>query len=245
LLTKASYIKDPSPIHLTVDTDTDDLSNPEHFSLISFEKSMRGNGNPNSSSSVSNYNLVETNNSNNNNRNRRDENNRHSRHNNRRSHRRVRSWDSNTNVDLNTGIGSSKSCLAVPKVLRRERVMVADVASVGNASDTLVSIVETNNGNGRGRITGRELHETAKAAMNEGDYENALNMFEAILRAQLDRFGSEEHSSVGAALHNVGVVRLRIGEPLKAEEAFLRALAIRRNVLEAGHLDLAVSSSLM
>lgn len=119
--------------------------------------------------------------------------------------------------------------------------MVADVASVGNASDTLVSVFETNNGKGRGRITGRELHETAKDAMNEGDYEEALQMFEAILQAQLGRFGSEEHSSVGAALHNVGVVRLRIGQPLKAEEAFLRALAIRRNVLETNHLDLAAT----
>lgn len=139
-----------------------------------------------------------------------------------------------------SGVGT-KTCLAVPKVLRRQRVMVADVASVGNASDTLVSVFETNNGKGRGRITGRELHETAKDAMNEGDYEEALQMFEAILQAQLGRFGSEEHSSVGAALHNVGVVRLRIGQPLKAEEAFLRALAIRRNVLETNHLDLAAT----
>jgi len=159
----------------------------------------------------------------------------------------MNSWDSNGYVDLSSDSAAeaagiaTKSCLAVPKVLRRQRVMVADVASVGNASDTLVSIVETKNGNGRGRITGRELHETAKAAMNEGDYEEALEMFEAILQAQLARFGSEEHSSVGAALHNVGVVRLRIGEPMKAEEAFLRALAIRRNVLEGDHLDLAAT----
>jgi len=119
--------------------------------------------------------------------------------------------------------------------------MVADVASVGNASDTLVSFVETKSGKGRERITGRELHEAAKGAMNEGDYEEAQVMFEAILHAQLARFGSEEHSSVGAALHNVGVVRLRIGDPLKAEEAFLRALSIRRNVLETDDLDLAAT----
>ena len=241
MLQKAPRITDPSPIHLTVDTDTDDLSDAEHFSLISFEKSMRGNPNL---SSISDSNFGESNHHNSSRRNS-DGQNRHRQH--RRSHRRVHSWDSSTGVDLNTaaaaaaGIGT-KSCLAVPKVLRRQqRVMVADVASVGNASDTLVSIVETNNGKGRGRITGRELHETAKASMNEGDYQQALHMFEAILRAQLDRFGSEEHSSVGAALHNVGVVRLRIGEPRKAEEAFLRALAIRRSVLGTEHLDLAVS----
>mmetsp|Transcript_51044 Transcript_51044/g.55273 ORF Transcript_51044/g.55273 Transcript_51044/m.55273 type:complete len:660 (-) Transcript_51044:2578-4557(-) len=237
LLPKATYIKDPSPDHLTVYTNTDDLSNAEHFSLISFEKSMRDNPNL---SIFPEYDLIETSNNNRNNNNDGKNRRRH-----RRSHRRIHSWNSSSSGDLNTMDAASnislKSCLAVPKVLRRQRVMAADVASVGNASDTLVSIIETNNGNGRGRITGRELHETAKAAMNEGNYVDALHMFEAILSAQLERFGSEVHSSVGAALHNVGVVRLRIGEPLKAEEAFMRALAIRRNVLEAGHLDLAAT----
>ena len=213
-----------------VDTDTDDLSNSEHFSQLSFQKSAQGESVPNKlidSTSITRRPGGASN--------------RHRR----RSHRQVNNWDSKSFVDLNSastaaaGI-ATKSCLAVPRVLRRQRVMVADVASVGNASDTLVSIVETNNGKGRGRITGRELHETAKAAMNEGDYEEALLMFEAILQAQLSRFGSEEHSSVGAALHNVGVVRLRIGQPKKAEEAFVRSLTIRRKVLETDHLDLAV-----
>lgn len=136
------------------------------------------------------------------------------------------------NPDVAAAIGD-KSCFAVPKILqRRQRVMVADVASVGNASDTLVPAEN-------GRITGRELHETAKAFLNDGDYEQALTMFEAILQAQMDRFG-EEHSSVGAALHNVGVVRLRMGEHLVAEEVFARAVAIRRSVLGPEDLDLSV-----
>jgi len=237
----APRITDPSPIHLTVDTDTDDFSNAEHFSLLSFEKSIKGNPNLCLSESTSS----DFTNRSNSGRRASDARNRQRQH--RRSYRQIYSWDSSTALDLNTASSlaaagiSTKSCLAVPKVLRRERVMAADVASVGNASDTLVSIVETNNGKGRGRITGRELHETAKASMNEGDYQQALQMFEAILRAQLERFGSEEHSSVGAALHNVGVVRLRIGEHLKAEEAFVRALTIRRNVLESDHLDLAAT----
>jgi len=210
---------------LTVETDTDDLSNAEHFSQLSFQQPVQGEGDSSEPTDQT------------------------------KGRRRTSGGGSKLfrrktgYVDLNSedaaaaaGI-ATKSCLAVPRVLRRQRVMVADVASVGNASDTLVSIFETKNGNGHGRITGRELHETAKGAMNEGDYEEALQMFEAILQAQLARFGGEEHSSVGAALHNVGVVQLRIGEPLKAEDAFLRALSIRRNVLEADHLDLAVSNT--
>ena len=227
-------IADPSPIHLTVETDTDDLSNSEHFSQLSFEKSTQEENPLSDSNSQASHERRTS-----------------DRPNLFRKHRRFQrrcSWDSNSYDDLDSvaaaaaGIGT-KTCLAVPRVLRRQRVMTADVASVGNASDTLVSIVETTNGKGRGRITGRELHETAKAAMNEGDYEEALQMFEALLNAQLARFGSEDHSSVGAALHNVGVVRLRIGDAEEAEEAFLRALAIRRNILEPNDLDLAVSDN--
>jgi hypothetical protein len=136
----------------------------------------------------------------------------------------------------NGSVPQSKSCLSIPKILQRNRprVMVADVASVGNASDTLVSAQN-------GRITGRELHEAAKTLLNDGDYEQALHMFEAILNAQIERFGSEEHSSVGAALHNVGVVRLRMADHFIAENVFLRAVDIRRKVLGRNHVDLAVS----
>jgi len=156
-----------------------------------------------------------------------------------RSHHRVHSWDSSDGAiaegSASDAVGT-KTCLAVPKILQRnrQRVMVADVASVGNASDTLVPAEN-------GRITGRELHETAKALLNDGDYEQALQMFEAILNAQTERFGSEEHSSVGAALHNVGVVRLRMGDHLIAEVVLLRAATIRRNVLGTDHLDLAAT----
>eukprot|EP00536_Pseudo-nitzschia_multiseries_P017829 jgi/Psemu1/70346/estExt_Genemark1.C_18540008 len=239
LLPTAPRITDPSPIHLTVDTDTDDFSNAEQFSLLSFEKSLKGNNSLSLSESTGNLSNQSSDG--------RPTSDGRRRRQNRRSHRRLNSLDSGNALQLDTtaspeatGIGT-KSCLAIPKVLRRQRVLVADVASVGNAIDTLVSVVETNSGNRRGRITGRELHETAKAAMNEGDYQEALQMFEAILRVQLDRFGSEKHSSVGAALYNVGLARLRIGEPLKAEEAFLRALAIRMNVLEPDQLDLAAT----
>ena len=141
---------------MTLETDTDDLSNSEHFSQLSFEKSTQEE-NPLSDSNSQASDKRRTN----------DGPRLFRKH--RRSHRRG-SWDSDSYSDLDSvaaaaaGIGT-KSCLAVPRVLRRQRVMTADVASVGNASDTLVSIVETNNGKGRGRITGRELHETAKAAM--------------------------------------------------------------------------------
>ena len=145
------------------------------------------------------------------------------------SHRRSGSWDSSEGYE-----GGNKSCLPS---FRRQKVMSADVASVGNASDTLVMM-----GDLGGKISGRELHEKAKAVLNAGNYGQAIVMFEAIEKAQMDRFG-HVHPSVGAATHNVAVVRLRMGQADVAEELFEQAVAIRRKVLGDEHLDLAVSGT--
>jgi len=80
-------------------------------------------------------------------------------------------------------------------VFNRRKVSAVDVASVGNASDTQISVHN---------MSGRDLHERAKMAFNAGDYSTALPMFESILSAQVRRF-SPLHPSVGAAMHNVGV----------------------------------------
>lgn len=71
---------------------------------------------------------------------------------------------------------------------RRSKVAATDVASVGNASDTQISVHN---------MSGRDLHERAKMAFNAGDYTAALPMFESILSAQVRRF-SPLHPSVGA-----------------------------------------------
>lgn len=75
-------------------------------------------------------------------------------------------------------------------------VKVADVASVGNASDTLVSVDKS-------RKESRSLHEAAKLALHTGNCAGALALFESILQAQERRFGPH-HASVAAAMHNVG-----------------------------------------
>lgn len=76
------------------------------------------------------------------------------------------------------------------------KVASTDVASVGNASDTRVP-------QGTGTLTGRALHEHAKMALNQEDFGTALQAFEALLEAQIQRFGPC-HASVAAAMHNVG-----------------------------------------
>ena len=145
-------------------------------------------------------------------------------------HRKAKSWDSS---DCYNDASHSKTCLPVPALFRRQKVMCADVASVSNASDTIVPL--------KGKqVSGRELHETAKTLLNEGEYDQSLAIFEAILVAQKDRFGGE-HPSVGAAMHNVGVVRLRMGHHELAEEILAKTVVIREKVLGSDHLDLAVS----
>lgn len=74
-------------------------------------------------------------------------------------------------------------------VLRKFKI--ADIASV-DASDTLIDE----------NADSRRLHETAKWALQQQDFERALDLFDVIYQAQNDRFG-QSHPSVAAALHNV------------------------------------------
>jgi tetratricopeptide (TPR) repeat protein len=79
---------------------------------------------------------------------------------------------------------------------------------------------------------------------NEGVYNRALPLFEAILSAQVRRF-SALHPSVGAAMHNVGVCRQRLGQHDLAENLFSEAVQIRQQTLGPDHLDVAASLSKM
>lgn len=142
-------------------------------------------------------------------------------------HRRARSWDSSYAHEER-----SKICLEVPAFFRRRKTQCADVAILNNSND----IPEEDNG----RISGMKLHETAKAALNAGDFVQALALFETLQDAQQKRFGNN-HSSVAAAMHNVGVVRLRMGNYKAGETLLAQAVGIRREVLHGDHLDLAVS----
>jgi tetratricopeptide (TPR) repeat protein len=83
------------------------------------------------------------------------------------------------------------------------KVASTDVASVGNASDTSIPGCHTGHRNGQERLTGRALHEHAKVALNAEEFHTALLAFEALLEAQMQRFGPC-HASVAAAMHNVG-----------------------------------------
>jgi Tetratricopeptide repeat len=116
------------------------------------------------------------------------------------------------------------------------KVTSNDIASVGGASETMISVCS------KMRMSGRDLHEAAKASLNAGEYAKSLSFFESLREAQVKRFG-HIHPSVGAAIHNVAVVHLRMGNHEKAEKLFAEAVAIRKETLGSDQLEVAASLS--
>jgi tetratricopeptide (TPR) repeat protein len=119
----------------------------------------------------------------------------------------------------------------------RPKSISFDLASVSHASETGIVVPHAN---GSQRLTGRQLHDMAKAALSQGDYPKALSMFQSILQAQHQRFG-RDHPSVGAAMHNVGVVQLRMGQPEQAQVILEEAAAIRREMLGPNDMEVAAT----
>lgn len=136
------------------------------------------------------------------------------------------------------GRSPQKSCMPGGFFWRSKasrKVMSQDVASVA-ASDTMISV------SSKMRMSGRDLHEAAKASLNAGEYTKSLSFFESLREAQVKRFG-QRHPSVGAAIHNVAVVHLRMGNHETAEKLFSEAVSIRKETLGSDQLEVAASLS--
>ncbi|VEU39273.1 unnamed protein product [Pseudo-nitzschia multistriata] len=86
----------------------------------------------------------------------------------------------------------------------------------------------------------RAIHEMAAEHLAHGEYEEAADVFEEILRGQQQRYG-QDHYRVGTALHNLGIVYLKKKDYLKAIEICQRAVDVRKDSLVPNHPDVAVS----
>jgi len=84
------------------------------------------------------------------------------------------------------------------------------------------------------------IHEMAAEHLCHGEYTEALEVFEEILRGQKERYGAD-HYRIGTALHNIGIVHLRSGNSIKAVEICLEAVKVRKQTLVTNHPDVAVS----
>lgn len=86
----------------------------------------------------------------------------------------------------------------------------------------------------------RAIHDMAAEHLAHGEYEEAADVFEEILRGQQQRYG-QDHYQVGTALHNLGIVYLKKKDYEKAIEICRRAVDVRKDSLVPNHPDVAVS----
>lgn len=84
------------------------------------------------------------------------------------------------------------------------------------------------------------IHEMASEHLKQGEFVEALEVFEEILRGQLARYG-EDHYRVGTALHNIGIVHMRRGDYVRALEVYKEAVRVRKMALDPFHADVAAS----
>jgi tetratricopeptide (TPR) repeat protein len=84
------------------------------------------------------------------------------------------------------------------------------------------------------------IHEMAAEHLQYGEYTEALEVFEEILRGQLARYG-QDHFRVGTALHNIGIVHMKRGDFVNAAKVCKEAVRVRKIALDPFHQEVAVS----
>lgn len=84
------------------------------------------------------------------------------------------------------------------------------------------------------------IHDMATEHLNHGEYVEALEVFEEILRGQLARYG-QDHYRVGTALHNIAIVHLQSGDYASAVKVCKEAVRVRKIALDPFHPDVADS----
>jgi tetratricopeptide (TPR) repeat protein len=84
------------------------------------------------------------------------------------------------------------------------------------------------------------MHEMASIHLQHCEYDEALEVFEEILRGQLARYG-KQHFRIGTALHNIGIVYMKREDFARAIEVYKNAVAVRKSTLTPDHVDVAAS----
>jgi len=88
----------------------------------------------------------------------------------------------------------------------------------------------------------KAMHDLAARHLYHKEYDEAIEVFEEILRGQQEIHG-ENHHRVGTALHNIATVHMRAMNFAKAIQICQKAILIRGKTLGSQHPDLAVSFS--
>jgi len=88
----------------------------------------------------------------------------------------------------------------------------------------------------------RAMHELGKRHLGYNEYDEAIEVFEEILRGQIELHGENDHR-VGTALHNIATVYMRARAFTKTIQICQKAIIVRCRMLGPSHPDLAVSFS--
>jgi len=86
----------------------------------------------------------------------------------------------------------------------------------------------------------KAMHRLGQKHLKHGEYNEALEVFEEICRAQQEMHGNES-SRVGTALQNIAIVHIRAGDHDRAIATCQNAIDVRRKALGSNHPDLAAS----
>ena len=85
------------------------------------------------------------------------------------------------------------------------------------------------------------IHVMAAEHLSHGEYEEALEVFYEIYRGQRERYGGDNHYRIGTALHNIGIVHLKMKNFQKAIDTSEKAVRVRKRTLATDHPELADS----
>jgi len=87
----------------------------------------------------------------------------------------------------------------------------------------------------------QSIHEIASVPLRRGDFDNALLVFEKILKGLKLRHDDKPHYLIGATLHNIGIIQMWQGRFKEACDIFHDAVRMRKASLHFQHEDVGVS----
>jgi len=85
-----------------------------------------------------------------------------------------------------------------------------------------------------------QIHELASTCLENGEFELSLSWFQILLEQYKAKHG-ELHQNIGATLHNIGIVQMRLENYDEALLSFQKAVRVRRGAIGRDHADVATS----
>jgi tetratricopeptide (TPR) repeat protein len=85
-----------------------------------------------------------------------------------------------------------------------------------------------------------QIHELASTCLENGELDRSLSWFNILLDHYKAEYG-ELHPNIGATLHNIGIVQMRLEQYDEALLSFQRAVRVRRGAIGRDHADVATS----